>query len=152
MEFGNVKEPILVSACLIGIDCRYDGRNCFDKQLLEKLRNIVPVPFCPEIYGGLGIPRDTCEIKDGDGDSVLNNKSIIVSSAGKNITQQYINGSLAGLKICVIAGIKKAILKERSPACGVYKIYNNGTIREGSGVFAALLRRNNIEVFSSEEI
>jgi len=152
MHLKDFKEPILVSACLLGIDCRYDGGNSHRKEVIEFLADKIPVPFCPEVFGGLGVPREMCEISIGDGEDVLNNKSIIISSAGEEVTQNFINGSLAGLKICIIAGIKKAILKERSPSCGVTTIINGKKTKNGRGVFAALLRRNNIEIISSEEI
>ncbi len=152
METSKLKEPVIVSACLLGIDCRYDGGNSHDKDLMEALTDKIPIPFCPEIFGGLGLPREMCEITSGDGEDVLDNKSRIVTSSGKDVTQNFIKGSLAGLKICIIAGIRKAILKERSPSCGVKTIISGRKPRNGSGVFAALLRRNNIEIISSEEI
>lgn len=152
MKTDTIREPILVSACLLGISCRYDGGNCHRKDLVDILTGMIPFPFCPEIYGGLGVPRETFEIIPGDGEDVLNNRSRIISPSGKDATENFINGSLAGLKICIIAGIKKAILKEKSPSCGVRKIMNNGKMKEGIGVFAALLKRNNIEIISSEEI
>lgn len=152
MVTGDFREPILVSACLLGIDCRYDGANSLHKDLIEILVGKIPVPFCVELFGGLGVPREMCEIKSGDGEDVLNNKSIIVSSSGRDVTQNIVNGSLAGLKICIIAGIRKAILKEKSPSCGVKTILMGRKPKNGSGVFAALLRRNNIEIISSEEI
>lgn len=152
MKKGDSREPILVSACLLGIDCRYNGSNYYKKDLIEILAGNLLVPFCPEVFGGLGVPRETFEITSGDGEDVLNNKSKIISTSGMDATQNFINGSLAGLKICVIAGIKKAILKENSPSCGVKRIIKGRKPKEGSGVFATLLRRNNIEIVSSEEI
>ncbi len=152
MEANNLKEPVIVSACLLGIDCRYDGGNSHSKNLLEVLTDKIPVPFCPEIFGGLGSPREMSEITSGDGEDVLDNKSRIVTSSGRDVTQNFINGSLAGLKICIIAGIKNAILKEKSPSCGVRTILRDKKPRNGIGVFAALLRRNNIKIISSEEI
>lgn len=152
MDTDGLREPVLVSACLLGIGCRYDGGNSHRKDLIEILIGRVPVPFCPELFGGLGVPRETFEITSGDGEDVLNNKSIIISPSGRDATQNFINGSLAGLKICIIAGIRRAILREKSPSCGVRTVINGGNLKKGSGVFAALLRRNNIEIISSEEI
>lgn len=152
MDTAGFREPILVSACLLGIGCRYDGSNSHRKDLIEILTGKIPVPFCPELFGGLGVPRETFEITYGDGEDVLNNKSVIIAPSGRDATQNFISGSLAGLKICIIAGIRKAILKEKSPSCGVRTILNGRKPKKGSGVFASLLRRNNIEIISSEEI
>jgi uncharacterized protein YbbK (DUF523 family) len=152
MNETEFREPVLVSACLLGIDCRYDGGNSHRKEVVEVLSGKTPIPFCPELFAGLGVPREMCEITSGDGEDVLNNKSSILSSSGREVTQSVINGSLAGLKICILAGVKRAILKEKSPSCGVKTILNGGKPKNGSGVFAALLKRNNIEVISSDEI
>jgi uncharacterized protein YbbK (DUF523 family) len=146
------KEPVLVSACLIGIDCRYDGRNSFKKNIVEFLTGKIPVPYCPEVFGGLGIPREGCEIVAGDGNDVLNNLARVLSYSGLDFTKNFLNGSMWGLKICMMTGIRRAILKENSPSCGVKQIIRNRKTTSGMGVFAALLRKNNIEIISSDEI
>lgn len=152
MNANNFKEPVLVSACLVGIDCRYDGKNCYSKEVAEYLTGRIPIIFCPEVFGGLPVPRERCEIENGDGMDVLDKKSRIISARGVDLAANFINGSMAGLKACILAGVKRAILKEKSPSCGVRKISSNGKIKDGMGVFAALLVRNNIEVISSEDI
>ena len=136
---------ILVSACLLGVCCRYDGTGkCNDA--LAALRGAHElIPFCPEVYGGLGIPRDPAE---RSGESVL-------TKSGRDVTAAYEAGAREALRLAQFFGCELAILKERSPACGHGRIHDGsftGALTPGDGVTAALLRENGIEVIGESEI
>ncbi|MEG0979588.1 MAG: DUF523 domain-containing protein [Oscillospiraceae bacterium] len=136
---------ILVSACLLGIMCRYDG-SCVVNQNLEKLREKHRlVPVCPEIYGGLKTPREPCEIV---GDRVL-------TISGKDVTTNFVSGAQEILKLAKFFDCQYAILKERSPSCGYKSIYDgtfSGKLIEGNGITAALLADNGIPVIGESSI
>lgn len=143
----------LVSACLIGINTRYDG-GCFCHEALRKLAlegKVIPV--CPEQLGGCPTPRDPCEISGGSGSDVLDGRGIVVSKSGADMTAEYIKGAEETLKLAKACGVKKAILKAKSPSCGSGLIYDGSFSRRampGNGVTAELLIRNGIEVYSEE--
>lgn len=135
---------ILISACLAGIPCRYDGKS----KKMEKMRMLVEkkkaVPVCPEVLGGLGIPRLPAELRDGK----------VFTIDGNDVTVAYETGCRKALEICLKNRCEKAYLKEKSPACGVHKIYNGsfmGKTISGQGIFTSLLRRNGIQCFNEYE-
>lgn len=136
---------ILVSACLLGVNCRFDGKSKFTEQLkaLQEKYNLIPI--CPEVYGGLKTPRDPAErIKDK-----------IVTKNGEDVTIQFHKGAEEVLKLAKFYHCKYAILKERSPSCGYGKIYDGtftGTVIDGNGVAAELLAQNGITVIGESEI
>lgn len=138
-------ERILISACLVGDNVKYNGgnnKNPLIDQLLEKYEL---VPFCPEVEGGLTIPRHPCEQK---GDQVIND-------IGEDVTSQFEKGAELAYNICLFLKIKKAILKERSPSCGVHSIYDGSFSHKainGMGVTAKYLKEKGIEVFNEDEI
>ena len=134
-----MKEKILVSACLLGLPCRYDGREKPSKEVINLKEKYELVPFCPEIYGGLETPRTPSERV---GDKVL-------MKNGRDVTENYRRGAEGALYLCKTLDIKKAVLKERSPSCGNGKIYDgsfSGRLKDGDGVTAELLKKNGIEV------
>lgn len=144
---------ILVSACLLGFNCRYNGDSNLDKDLLEFLKDKKYVIACPEQLGGLPTPRNPSEIIAGDGNDVLDGKCKIMSNQDEDITIPFIKGAEETLKIAKLYNVKTAILKERSPSCGSINIYDgnfDGKLKKGSGVTAELLKKNNILVFSEE--
>lgn len=144
---------ILVSACLLGVNCKYNGKNNLKDEIIEYFKNKDIIPVCPEQLGGLSTPRLSAEIKGGDGHDVLEGTARIVNSRGEDVTGQFIKGAYETLKLAETLGATKAILKAGSPSCGVGKIYNgkfDGTLVEGSGVTAALLKSKGIEVYSDE--
>ena len=155
---------ILVSTCLLGINCNYKGKNAFEnpdeeKEFLEKLfakygRGEL-YPVCPEVMGGLSVPRAPAEIRNGNGEDVINNKAIVVNSDGTDVTEIFVQGAYGVLGAAKSVGATTAILKARSPSCGSSKIYD-GTFSkkliDGDGVAAALLKEYGIEVLSEEEI
>ncbi len=141
-------EKLLVSACLLGLASRYDGRSkkvFSDEELSLLSEKYDMIPFCPEIYGGLPTPRTPSERRDGG----------VYMKNGVCVTDNYNKGAEEALYICRILGIRRALLKERSPACGKDRIYDGsftGTLIDGSGVAAELLMKNGIEIFGESDI
>ena len=132
---------ILVSACLLGICCRYDGRGNPDPDVLAlaEREDVILVPVCPEQLGGMPTPRIPSERLDG---SVFNR-------AGEDVTEHFLRGAREALRIARICGCKLAVLKERSPSCGCGRIYDgsfSGQLTDGDGITAELLRSNGIVV------
>ena len=135
---------ILVSACLLGHACRYDGQSKPHAGVAELLKKHTLVPICPEVQGGLPTPRPPAEIQ---GDRVIN-------SEGRDVTDCYQRGAQAALELTKILGADTAILKQRSPSCGSGQIHNgkfDGGLVDGWGVTAQLLRDNGITVYSEDE-
>ena len=136
---------ILVSACLLGVKCRYDGKSVPKDNVMRLMQEHELIPFCPEIYGGLSTPRDPSEIR---GDKV-------VSSKGVDVTEQYKKGAEEALRIANMFGCTMAVLKERSLSCGNKQVYDGtftGTLTDGMGVTAKLLTDNGIKVLGESEI
>jgi len=144
---------ILVSACLMGKNYRYDGGNNFLPSLFNFLEDKEFRIVCPEVDGGLSIPRPPVEIINGDGFDILNGKARVMTKDGLDFTEKFIKGTKFALKDLKIADIDFAILKAKSPSCGVNNIYNgkfNNKLIKGSGVLAAHLIKNNIKVFTEK--
>jgi uncharacterized protein YbbK (DUF523 family) len=144
---------LLVSACLVGIPCQYHGGSCPNDQLQALAMQGHILPLCPEVVGGLPIPRPPAEIQGGDGNDVLEGRAKVVNIEGKDVTAEFLAGAQKALLVAHRWGIKVAILKARSPSCGVGQIYDgsfSGRLVEGDGVTAALLKREGIIVISEE--
>lgn len=142
---------ILVSSCLAGEKVRYDGQDQLQRQLKDLVDRKQAVTACPELLGGLSIPREPAEIIGGTGEDVLNGRAKVITISGKDVTAEYIDGAMKTLEICQKNKIHQVILKENSPSCGSQMIYDGshtGNKKEGFGVTTALLRRYNIEVLS----
>ena len=141
----SVMERILISACLVGDNVKYDGGNNKNPLIEKLLEKYELVPFCPEVEGGLLIPRHPAEQR---GEQVVNDLD-------EDVSDEFNRGADLALNICLYLKITKAILKERSPSCGVHSIYD-GTFSHkvipGMGVTAALLKRKGITVYSEDEI
>lgn len=149
------KVPVLVSACLAGRACRYDGGANPDDEVGRLVAEGRAVLVCPEELGGLGTPRPAAEIQGGDGADVLDGRARVVTQAGIDVTEEYLAGAHIALDRARSAGVTTAILKARSPSCGNGCIYDGTFMRSavpGDGVTAALLRRQGIEVLSEEDI
>ena len=145
---------LLVSACLVGIPCRYDGGSCSHDQLQALAAQGDVLPICPEVSGGLPPPRPPAEIQGGDGGDVLEGRARVVNIEGKDVTAEFLAGAQKALRVARCRSIKEAILKARSPSCGVGQIYDgsfSGRLVEGNGVTAALLKREGIIVKNEEE-
>jgi uncharacterized protein YbbK (DUF523 family) len=145
---------ILVSACLLGINCKYNGGNNFTPKLmdLKKENNIIPV--CPEELGGLLTPREPCEIQEGSGKEVLEGKSRVMNKIGEDVTAGFIKGAEEILALAKQNSCSLAVLKSRSPSCGCGIIYDgtfSGKLKEGNGVTAQLLLDNEIVVITEKD-
>jgi uncharacterized protein YbbK (DUF523 family) len=145
----------LVSACLLGIRTRYDGGCCPVPRLIQLAARGLAVPVCPEVAGGLPIPRPPAEIVGGDGQAVLDGQARVLTIDGKDMTEAFLSGARQALEAAQHLGIRQAVLKEDSPSCGCRPIYD-GTFSDclvsGQGVAAALLQRNGITVLSEEDL
>jgi uncharacterized protein YbbK (DUF523 family) len=144
----------LVSACLLGINCNYKGSSKPCQKLIEEFRSGDLYPICPEIMGGLSIPRPPAEIEYGTGLDVLNGQARVVTADREDLTQQFVQGAYAVLSVAESLHAKEAILKARSPSCGCGKTYDGtftDTVIDGDGVTVALLRQNGIKVISEED-
>ena len=150
------KTPVyLVSACLLGMPVAYDGRGRLVSELLVLAARGCVVPVCPEVAGGLPVPRPTAEIVGGSGEDVLDGRARVVTVAGEDVTEAYLRGAECALAAARRYGVRAAILKQRSPSCGSACIYDGtheGKLVEGQGVTAALLRRHGVEVRSEENL
>jgi uncharacterized protein YbbK (DUF523 family) len=139
----------LVSACLLGVNCNFEAKNWQQKTLLEEFAKGNLFPVCPEVLGGLTVPRVPAEIQGGDGGDVLDGKACMVNMDGVDVTSQFLKGAQAALSIAKNIGATEALLTERSPSCGCGKIFDgtfSDKLKDGDGVTAALLKRNGIKV------
>lgn len=144
---------ILVSGCLLGVNCKYNGENNLSDELLSLLKSKGVVPVCPEQLGGLTTPRTPAEILDGDGASVLDGNGRVLNKHGVDVTSEFLIGAKESLKLAKLFDINIAVLKARSPSCGCGSIYDgsfSGKVKSGDGVTAALLKKNGIAVFTEE--
>lgn len=136
---------ILISGCLLGLKCRYDGKEKKLPEIEKLIESYNLIPVCPEQLGGLPTPRIPAErVKDR-----------VITQVGVDVTKEYQIGAEEALKIAKLYNCKKAILKEKSPSCGCGKIYDGTFSRNlivGNGVTADLLLKNEIEVFGESEI
>lgn len=140
---------ILVSACLSGVKCAWDAKDRLVPAIKELVHKKLAIPVCPEALGGGAIPRPRREIKFGSGEDVLDGKARVFDEFGKDVTDEFIKGAYKALEIAKENNIKKAILKSKSPSCGVGQIYDGsfrGKLIKGNGVLAALLKRHGIKV------
>ena len=141
---GGEGMRILISACLLGCRCRYDGASKPQPWIAALAERHTLVPVCPEQLGGLSTPRPPAERR---GDRV-------VTREGGDVTAQYRRGAEEALRLCRLLGCDAALLKERSPSCGSGAIYDGtftGTVTAGDGVTAELLRKNGIPVYGETQ-
>lgn len=138
-------EAVIVSACLLGIKCRYDGSDRIDGDFLKCLAGVIPVPVCPEQLGGMPTPRPRSAIGQGDGVDVLQGRAKVYDENGEDVTAGFLRGASEALKIAKMVHAKRAFLQERSPSCGVKNIVKNDEVIKGPGVFAALLAAEGVE-------
>ena len=149
---------VLVSACLMGEPVRYDGGavEVSHRRLLEYWHvRVRVISFCPEVAGGLPIPRPCSEIFDGDGEKVLRGDARVINIHGEDVTESFLQGAQKAVELARSMKIPIAILKDGSPSCGSAYIYDGrfaGVKKPGKGVTAALLEENDIRVFTEGEI
>ena len=140
----KAREPLLISACLLGVPCRYDGQKKGLPHLHALQSRYDLVPICPEQLGGLPTPRTPAEVQDGK----------VMTAEGKDVTAQYTAGAEAVLHLAKMLNCKKALLKERSPSCGSEEIYDGSFSRNlipGMGITARLLTENGLVVFGESQ-
>ena len=141
MGYMENREKILVSGCLLGLNCKYDGGNNYSKEIDEFLKDYEVIPICPEIMGGLPTPRVAAER--------VGNK--VITKDGRDVTEQFRKGAEECLYLAKKYNVKKALLKMKSPSCGNEKIYD-GTfshkVIDGDGVTAELLKTNGVEIIT----
>jgi uncharacterized protein YbbK (DUF523 family) len=135
-----LQPPILVSACLLGLPTRYDGKPLQDVVLPEEFKKRILIPVCPEQLGGLPTPRPRQDFRGGSGAEVLDGTARVVNSEGVDVTDKFIKDAQITCKIAQIAGVEEAILKEGSPSCGVTRVTVDGKETSGLGVTAAALK------------
>lgn len=140
-----MKEKILVSACLLGENCSYRGDSNYDEAVISYLKDKDIVPVCPEVLGGLSTPRAPSER--------IGNK--IINNLGEDVTKEFYAGANAVIKIVKNQNIKKAILKDRSPSCGLDEIYD-GTFQhkiiQRDGILVEMLKNIGVEVINCKKI
>lgn len=150
-------EKIFISACLAGDRVRYDGRRApLEHPLIREwaARGRL-IRFCPEMAGGLPMPRPPAEITGGSGTDVLDGNARVKDARGRDVTRAFVDGAQLARALVRKQNIQVALLKEKSPSCGTARVYDgrfNGTLRSGTGVTAALLSRSGIRVFSEIQI
>ena len=143
-------EAVLVSACLLGVNCRYDGTHAWCPEVFDELWRSYFIPVCPEQLGGLSTPRSPAILSGGDGQDVLKGKARVLNERGEDITPSLVKGAEETLRIARLVKAKKVIFKDRSPSCGCQNIYRQEGLGSGCGVTSALLAGNGIQVFSEE--
>ena len=140
---------ILVSACLVGINCKYSGGNNYNQKIFDLVKEGKAIPICPEQLGGLNTPRKPVELK------VINGKRYAIDNEGNDFTENFERGALEVLNLGKNLNISKAILQPRSPSCGVNKIYSgnfDNKLVDGNGILAELFKQNGIDVLTPNEI
>jgi len=136
---------ILISACLIGINCRFDGSNTINDAIIKEIKDEGFIPVCPEQLGGLSTPRPSASIQNGTGFDVIGSSSKVIDINGRDVTREFLKGAQEALKIAKLLRVQKAILKENSPSCGVNFTSSSFKKIKGPGVFTALLRNEGIK-------
>lgn len=140
---------ILVSACLLGMNCKYDGGNNYNQKVFDLVKEGKAIPVCPEQLGGLSTPRIPSEVK------VIDGKRYVITKEGKDVTKEFERGAMEVVNMAKKLNVEKVILQPRSPSCGVGKIYNgdfNKTLIDGNGITAELLIQNGIDVITVDKL
>jgi uncharacterized protein YbbK (DUF523 family) len=148
---------ILISACLTGERVRYDGDVIpfYSSVLRQWHKEGRLLPFCPEVAGGLPVPRPRAEIKGGDGSAVIKGDAKVTNIKGDDVTPYFLVGAKRALHLVKEHGIKLAVMKENSPSCAGSHIYDGSfskKLKNGRGVTTALLEKNGIMVFGEGEL
>ncbi len=151
------KKKILVSACLLGEKCRFDGCSCTNDDLINDLESVELIPVCPEEMGGLSTPRPRARIvgdkDDADGHDVVKGEAKVITHEGNDVTSEYLKGGERTLKAAEASGAGLAILKSNSPSCGCGKIFTQDfeSLKQGDGTTTAILKKAGIKVVDETE-
>jgi uncharacterized protein YbbK (DUF523 family) len=141
---------IIISACLLGVPCRYDGAARPLRSFPEELAGRALLPVCPEELGGLPTPRPPAEITAGDGESVLDGSARLVREDGIDVTAEFLRGAEAAVSLARRGGAELAVLRAGSPSCGAGSTHVGGRRVPGAGVTAAALRRAGLRLVELE--
>ena len=147
-----MKRPIVVSACLVGKRCRYNGEDRAHAGVLRYLKGKRYLAVCPEKLAGWGVPRPPVEFRGGGARKAVTGEASIVDTRGRNRTRSLMRGAKRALAHALSSHAVEAILKEKSPSCGVKKVYRDGRLVRGGGVFTYLLKRHGVAVRSEENL
>lgn len=139
----------MISACLLGINCRYDGGHSACSGLVDFVRTVYFVPFCPEQLGGLPTPRSPANMVGGDGYDILANKARVINADGEDMTSAFIRGAEEANSLALFSGALIAIMKDRSPSCGLNTPVFENPAGHGFGVTAALFQSHGIKLFET---
>jgi len=151
-EPASLKDfPILISGCLIGVCCRYDGGESGSSGIIKFSSSTNFIPFCPEQLGGLPTPRPPADIKGGDGRDVLSGKARVINAKGEDVTIAFRKGAEESLRLARLFGVRIALLKDKSPSCGMSTVYCEGSTESGMGVTAALFESSGIKMMEIDE-
>lgn len=134
-------KKIIVSACLLGTNCKYNGGNNYNQELIEHLKKFEIIPICPECFGGLSTPRVPSEIIEEK----------VINKEGMDVTNNYLSGAKKALELAKSNNIKVAILKAKSPSCGEGKIYDGtftNTLIDGDGITVRMFKDEGIKVYT----
>ena len=146
----------LISACLLGIKCTWDGTDKYkDERIIKVLKDETLIPVCPEQLGGLKTPRPPQEVQGGSGEDILDGKCKVKNINGEDVTGEFITGAEETLRLAKLYKVSQFIGKSRSPSCGCGQIYDgtfSGKLIDGDGVTTALLKRNGIKVITEEDL
>ena len=143
------REAKLVSACLLGVECRWDGKSKPCDELVKMMKENKLIPVCPEQLGGLSTPRTPSEVNNGDGKGVVEGKNKVINKDGDDVTANFIKGAEQALKIAKMVGATEFIGANKSPSCGKGITYDGsftGNLVKGDGVTAALFKKHGIKV------
>lgn len=143
-----MSKKYIVSACLLGVKCRYDGTDSKSESVVKLFLTGNAMAVCPEILGGQETPREPAELV------TLNSERVVLDKSNRDLTAEFEIGARAALSIARIFSADTAILKSNSPSCGCRKIYDgnfSGNLIDGEGITADLFRRNGIKVFNEVE-
>lgn len=147
--------PVLLSACLAGVECTYKAEGKPRAWAIDLVAQGRGVLVCPEVAGGLPIPRPEAEMQGGDGQDVLDGRAAVRDAHGTDVTAAYLSGASTAVAAAQRSGATVAVLKARSPSCGCGAVYDGSfanRLREGDGVAAAALKRAGLTVASDEEV
>ncbi|MBS3740588.1 MAG: DUF523 domain-containing protein [Candidatus Cloacimonetes bacterium] len=147
-----MKEIVLISGCLFGLNCRYDGDNNRLDNLNELSKKYILVPVCPEQMGGLSTPRSPSFFIKGDGEDTIKGKNNLINEDNKNVSSYFRKGAYGVLNVCRKLQIKRAILKGSSPSCGTNNVFLGEKLTKGRGVTSFLLLTNDITVLSEKTL
>ena len=144
------RATVVVSACLVGSRCRYNGEHRAHAGVLRYLKGKKYIAVCPEKLAGWGVPRPPVEFSGGGARRVVEGEASVVDDRGRNRTASLLRGARRALGRALASQPAEAILKEKSPSCGVRRVYREGRLVRGGGVFTFWLKSRGIAVRSEE--